>query len=280
MKMMKMMKMMIPMKKPSTPNNQHPTSRGGSGRVHWLLDVSRFPFCLAVLLALLASGTMASAQRNRFGNNGNGGGNNGNGGGNNGNGFRNNGGGNNVPGPTNYAQFSGFIAVRNIFNPARFAIISNQSRPPRPPQAGPAFSLVGTMSYEKGMFAFFDGNNYDLRKVLYASDTNSIAGYTVAEITPAGVQLQSADKKQTLRLKIGDVMRQNGDAWQLSGQGDLSVGVVGGFGTGGGSAAPGVTGNTSVPEAGSAPSPAPSPALEGNDTLRKLMQQRQSELTK
>ena len=275
MKMMKMMKMMIPMKKPSTPNNQHPTSRGGSGRVHWLLDVSRFPFCLAVLLALLASGTMASAQRNRFGNNGNGGGNNGNGGGNNGNGFRNNGGGNNVPGPTNYAQFSGFIAVRNIFNPARFAIISNQSRPPRPPQAGPAFSLVGTMSYEKGMFAFFDGNNYDLRKVLYASDTNSIAGYTVAEITPAGVQLQSADKKQTLRLKIGDVMRQNGDAWQLAGQGELSTSMGGGV-----SAVPAATGNTSVPEAGSAPSPAPSPALEGNDTLRKLMQQRQSELTK
>jgi len=281
---MKMMKTMIPMKKPSTPNNQHPTFRGGSGRVHWLLDVSRFPFCLAVLLALLASGTMASAQRNRFGNNGNGNGggnngngfrNNGNGGGNNGNGFRNNGGGNNVPGPTNYAQFSGFIAVRNIFNPARFAIISNQSRPPRPPQAGPAFSLVGTMSYEKGMFAFFDGNNYDLRKVLYASDTNSIAGYTVAEITPAGVQLQSADKKQTLRLKIGDVMRQNGDAWQLAGQGELSTSMGGGV-----SAAPAATGNTSVPEAGSAPSPAPSPALEGNDTLRKLMQQRQSELTK
>jgi hypothetical protein len=136
------------------------------------------------------------------------------------------------------------------------------------------------MSYEKGMFAFFDGNNYDLRKVLYASDTNSIAGYTVAEITPAGVQLQSADKKQTLRLKIGDVMRQNGDAWQLAGQGDLSVGVVGGFGTGGGSAAPGVTGNTSVSGAGSTASPAPSPALEGNDILRKLMQQRQSELTK
>ena len=202
---------------------------------------------------------------------------NGNGGGN--NGFRNNGGGNNVPGPTNYAAFSGFIAVRNIFNPARFAINNMPSRGPiTPPRAGPAFSLVGTMSYEKGMFAFFDGNNYDLRKVLYASDTNSIAGYTVAEITPAGVQLQSADKKQTLRLKIGDVMRQNGDAWQLSGQGDLSVGVVGGFGTGGGSAAPGVTGNTSVPEAGSAPSPAPSPALEGNDTLRKLMQQRQQEL--
>jgi len=153
---MKMMKTMIPMKKPSTPNNQHPTSRVGAGAFHWLLDVSRFPFCLAVLLpcwpagqwpsrkgtdsgttaTATGAGTMATGagtmatgagtmatgsgtteaeqrvQEQRGGNNG----------------FRNNGGGNNVPGPTNYAQFSGFIAVRNIFNPARFAIISNQSR--------------------------------------------------------------------------------------------------------------------------------------------------------
>jgi len=88
--------------------------------------------------------------------------------------------------------------------------------------------------------------------LLYASDTNSIAGYTVAEITPRASNC-SPPTKTTLRLKIGDVMRQNGDAWQLAGQGDLSVGVVGGFGTGGGSAAPGVTGNTSVPEAGPPP---------------------------
>ena len=85
------------------------------------------------------------------------------------------------------------------------------------------------MSYEKGMFAFFDGNQSYLRKVLYQSDSNNIAGYTVAEITPAGVQLQSADKKQTVRLKIGDVMRQNGDAWQLT-QGELSTGIGTGAG--------------------------------------------------
>ena len=57
------------------------------------------------------------------------------------------------------------------------------------------------MSYEKGMFAFFDGNNSDLRKVLYQSDSNSIAGYTVAEITLAGVKLQTADKKQTVQIE-------------------------------------------------------------------------------
>ena len=77
------------------------------------------------------------------------------------------------------------------------------------------------MSYEKGMFAFFDGNNSDLRKVLYQSDSNSIAGYTVAEITLAGVKLQTADKKQTVQMKIGEMMRQEGSEWQLAGQGEL-----------------------------------------------------------
>ena len=81
------------------------------------------------------------------------------------------------------------------------------------------------MSYEKGMFAFFDGNNSDLRKVLYQSDSNSIAGYTVAEITPAGVKLQTADKKQTVQLKIGDMMRQEGSSWQLAGQGGSFAGT-------------------------------------------------------
>ncbi len=124
------------------------------------------------------------------------------------------------------------------------------------------------------MFAFFDGNNDNLRKVLYATDTNRIAGYAVAEITPAGVQLQSADKKQTLQLKVGDVMRQNGDTWELDRQNALSTGIGGGV-----SLAPAALGNTAAPEAGSTPAAAaPSPALQGNDILRRLMQQRQQEL--
>ena len=42
------------------------------------------------------------------------------------------------------------------------------------PRNTPTFTLVGTMSYEKGMFAFFDGNQSNLRKVLYQSDTEMI----------------------------------------------------------------------------------------------------------
>ena len=92
---------------------------------------------------------------------------------------------NGVPGPTAYSAFSRFITERNIFDPNRYPRSSpNQSSyRPRVTRSAPMFTLVGTMSYEKGMFAFFDGNSPDLRKVLYQSDSNSIAGYTVTEIT-------------------------------------------------------------------------------------------------
>jgi len=194
----------------------------------------------AVLALALANGFLTSAQPNR------------------------------VPGPADFTQFSSFITERNIFDPSR--IPRNSSTPRRTftrqtPRYTPSFTLVGTMSYEKGMFAFFDGNQSYLRKVLYQSDSNSIAGFTVAEITLAGVKLQTADKKQTVQMKIGEIMRQEGNSWQLAGSGQLFTGTSAGE-----SAAPAA--DSSSPGT----STAPSPALEGNDILKKLMQQREQEL--
>jgi hypothetical protein len=173
---------------------------------------------------------------------------------------------NSVPGPADYAQFSRFITERNIFDPGRYAHSSTgaSSYRPKVPRSAPAFTLVGTMHYEKGMFAFFDGNNSDLRKVLYESDSNSIAGYTVAEISLSGVKLQTADKKQTVRLGIGDMMRQEGSAWRLADSGEA-------FESAPDSA---TAAESSSPDAGSAPSSASAP----NDILKKLMQQREKEL--
>jgi len=195
----------------------------------------------AVLALALASGFLASAQSNG------------------------------VPGPADYGKFSSFITERNIFDPGR--IPHNASTPRRTftrqtPRYTPSFTLVGTMSYEKGMFAFFDGNQPNLRKVLYQSDSNGIAGFTVAEITLAGVKLQTADKKQTVQMKIGEIMRQEGNSWQLAGSGQMFGG------TGSGESSAPAAADSSSPE----PSAAPSPALEGNDVLKKLMQQREQEL--
>ena len=79
--------------------------------------------------------------------------------------------------------------------------------------------LVGTMSYEKGMFAFFNGNSTDLKKALQAGE--KIADYTVTDIAPSVVKLESADKKQQLELKVGDGLRQENGKWVLSGAGEL-----------------------------------------------------------
>ena len=105
------------------------------------------------------------------------------------------------------------------------------------------------------------------------SDTNSIAGYTVAEITHDGVQLQSADKKQTLQLKIGDVMRQN--------NGDLAAGparrIVHGHGRRR-QPGPAADWETLPPPEASSARRRPQSRFEGNDILRRLMEQRQKEL--
>jgi hypothetical protein len=173
---------------------------------------------------------------------------------------------NNLPGPADYAQFSRFITERNIFDPNRYSHSSSGAAAYRPKvsRSAPAFTLVGTMHYEKGMFAFFDGNNSDLRKVLYESDSNSIAGYTVAEITLIGVKLQTAEKKQTVQMKIGDMMRQEGSEWRLADSGGLFE------------SEPDST--AAVESSSTDASAAPSSASAPNDILKKLMQQREQEL--
>jgi hypothetical protein len=176
---------------------------------------------------------------------------------------------NNVPGDTDYASFSQFIADRNIFDPNRYPR-NSRPRPTythviRHTAGAPEFTLVGTMNYRKGMFVFFDGNNSDLRKVLVIG--GSIAGYTVEEVTATSVKLMGADKKE-IEMKLGDQMRQEDGNWQLAGQAELP-----------GSAATMETGNSGNSTTSTDAQPvAPSPGLESNDVLKRLMQQREQEL--
>ena len=174
---------------------------------------------------------------------------------------------NGVPGPTDYASFSRFITERNIFDPNRYAHSSSNHSSYSAPVArsAPTFTLVGTMNYPKGLFAFFDGNSADLRKVLYQTDTNTIAGFTVAEITLSGVTLRTADQQQTVRLKIGEMMRQAGTEWQPAGMGELPASSP--------ASIPPAVGNSDA-----TPNEAPAPAGAANDILKKLMEQRAKEL--
>jgi hypothetical protein len=159
---------------------------------------------------------------------------------------------------TDFSSFQ-IIAQRNIFDPDRYP---RMSRAPHRTHAGaPAFSLAGTMSYRKGMFAFFDGTSSDYRKALQEGGT--IAGYTVAKITLAGVELQASGKQ--IEMKVGQQMQQEGEGvWQLSAQGELPATEVEG------------EDSTSAGDETSAPGAASSSAP--NDVLKKLMQQREQEL--
>ena len=94
---------------------------------------------------------------------------------------------------TTYDSFD-VIARRNIFDP------SPRIRPPAPvaPPTQDAVALVGTMSYSKGKFAFFDGTKTDYKKVL--GPGAAIAGYTIREITQHDVTLAANGEKLTLTV--------------------------------------------------------------------------------
>jgi hypothetical protein len=174
-----------------------------------------------------------------------------------------------VPGPTDYTAFSQFITDRNIFDPNRQPHDTSRPHFTRPtttiPASAPAFTLVGTMSYQKGIFAFFNGNQDDLKKALSVSE--KIAGYMVAKIDYGRVTLEATNQDQQLELKVGDVMREENGKWEMTGPGDLSIGTSS-TGTDAGAAPANTSGGT-----GTTPASASAP----NDILKRLMEKREQE---
>jgi hypothetical protein len=170
---------------------------------------------------------------------------------------------NGVPTDTNYGAFSRFITQRNIFDPNRYPHETHVFHRTRSKQvnSSPAFTLVGTMSYGKGTFAFFSGNGEDFKKILPVSGT--IASYEVTTITMTGATLRGTDKK-TVQLNIGDQMRQENNGWQLVEAVDAGSSLSGGSTSG-------------VSEAPDAAPWAPSASLGNNDILKRLMQLREQE---
>jgi hypothetical protein len=157
---------------------------------------------------------------------------------------------------TGQADFSNFqvISERNIFNPTRTARHRGGGR--AQPVAD-AFSLVGTMKYAKGSFAFFDGTTSEYRKAL--PNAGTIAGYKVTDITPTSVKLTAGDKQLT--MKIGTQMRREArGAWQLVASSELPAAT------------------TETVDSASAEPAGDDSSAEGNDVLKRLMQRREQEL--
>lgn len=120
---------------------------------------------------------------------------------------------------TNTASSSSFesfriISERNIFNQNRSPRSSrSEGTRSRPAPVVQLLSLVGTMSFEKGTFAFFDGTRSEYRKPLKTGE--KIAGYEIKEIQPNSVKI--ANETNQVVLKVGQQLRREDDAeWQIS----------------------------------------------------------------
>ena len=95
------------------------------------------------------------------------------------------------------------ISERNIFNANRSGGTVRSTNTRRPARVE-SFALVGTMAYEKGTFAFFEGTSSEFTKALKPDGV--IAGYKVVDILANAVKLEM-DGKIT-QLPIGSGMRR------------------------------------------------------------------------
>jgi len=176
---------------------------------------------------------------------------------------------NGEPGPQDYSRFGHFITDRNIFDPARQPHDYNRSRTfvrhTQRPKAAPGVQFVGTMSYEKGLFAFFSGNSDDLSRIVRVGD--KFQDYTVTGIESKSVVLESADKKSRF-LNLGDGLRQENGKWVISQAGELPPAPA--------AETAGAAGGDSGSSA-EAPAAEPPSASAPNDVLKRLMQLREKE---
>ena len=142
------------------------------------------------------------------------------------------------------------IADRNIFDANRTSRSGRGGGDDRKPAKIDTFTLVGTLSYEKGFYAFFDGSSSDYKQVLEPGKL--IAGYKIATVTGNGVRLEAATN--TIELSVGMQMRREEEApWKV---------------------VPG-TGPQAASSTDSSTDSAPG---DDSDIVKKLMQQREQEL--
>jgi hypothetical protein len=145
------------------------------------------------------------------------------------------------------------IGDRNIFDPSRTGrnLVDTAERLP----SVDLFTLVGTMQYEKGVFAFFDGSSAPFRKALHEGER--IADYTIRHIASDGVDL--ARGGQPLHLNIGQQMRRPaGGEWTAASADSVREE------------------SPSAPTANVTPASLPIPE---SDVLQRLLKQRQKQMT-
>jgi len=116
-----------------------------------------------------------------------------------------------------YATFK-LITERNIFDPNRAP--RGRGGPPPKAKTIDSFALVGVMTYEKGTFAFFDGNAAEYKKAVKLADT--IAGYKITNIEPNTIRMVSGTNQVELHVGM-QMRREEGGGWAPSAQAETYV---------------------------------------------------------
>lgn len=169
------------------------------------------------------------------------------------------------------------ITDRNIFNGNRSGQrIVARSSPQRPTRVD-SFTLVGTMSSERGDLAFFDGSESEFRKALKLE--SQIAGFVVKEIWPAGVKLVEGTNE--IALRVGTALRREDEGyWRYAEPGSYSS-TSGSWTTSSSSYSrsryDSSDRNSSSTPSSSGSSETAAPSGDVNEILRKLMEKREKE---
>lgn len=175
---------------------------------------------------------------------------------------------------TNKLDESAFaiISERNIFNATRSGGQVRMST--RRPTSVESFTLVGTMAYEKGVFAFFEGSSSEFTKAIKADGI--IAGHKLAEIYAGSVKLE-ADGKQ-IDLPVGSQMRrEDAGTWRVSeATGSTGDGESSGYSSRRNGGSSSRRNGTAEPAARTPVTAAPS-AKDQSEILKKLMERREKE---
>lgn len=110
--------------------------------------------------------------------------------------------------PTNFVPFQ-IIAERNIFA----AHPSKKSTPPKTPRPAVTehLTLVGTLSSQKGVYAFFDASTPELRRVRQVGE--NFGDCMLTEIAFQQVKLKCGDTELTLRVG-SSLTRDDAGPWK------------------------------------------------------------------
>lgn len=107
------------------------------------------------------------------------------------------------------------ITERNVFNQNRGprSAQKQDGGPSRPEPKVQSLALVGTMSFGKGDFAFFDGTSPDYKKPVKIGE--KIGEYEVKAISPSSVKV--VNEKEEFDIKVGQQLRREDEGpWQLA----------------------------------------------------------------